>query len=551
MSGERHTVPVDVHLIAVREGRQGPEVLLSRRAGDVYAAGLWHAPSGHVERETVVTAVVRETREETGLVVDPADVRAAVTVHHRPPGGRERVGFFFEVRRWQGSPRVAEPDKCDAMGWFPLDALPDPMVAYCRAGLDAYRAGAPVALHFQDPDDGIAYSPSPGHDPGLDRLHLVPAAGPAKRRAEPKPRASPERAPGPYLARQGQGQGQGQRQEQVPGLAPTPCSEPVSSPQQEPTPPRAVRAFAERAVGRIAAWTDVSWARENSRVWRAAGTGGGLWFVKIHQNPKFHRRETDALRGWVPDLGDAGPRLVAADPELLAVVVTPVEGRSLHGAVLSAAEEAEVLRSIGVLAARIHASPLPPEPRPSEAPPTDPYDRMERHLAAARPLLEPGDEGEPGDEECVRRAVAAAQELAPLEHVVTHGDFQYRNLLLAADGTVRFIDVERSEPHTRVRDLTRLIDRFDGRPDLAEAFFAGYGRPLTAAEETHLAASTALDAVSGIAFGTRAGDPELVERGRRTLARLRAGARWPFSHLPQVGDHTMRTIASAEDWSTR
>ncbi|WP_235617297.1 NUDIX domain-containing protein [Streptomyces thermolilacinus] len=60
-----------MHLLAVRESSAGPEVLLSRRAGAVYAAGLWHAPSGHVDgaEEDVVAALVRETREETGLVV--------------------------------------------------------------------------------------------------------------------------------------------------------------------------------------------------------------------------------------------------------------------------------------------------------------------------------------------------------------------------------------------------------------------------------------------------------------------------------------------------
>ncbi|MGW8760982.1 phosphotransferase [Streptomyces sp. NPDC055815] len=460
MSGGRHTVPVDVHLIAVRDGARGPEVLLSRRAGDVYASGLWHAPSGHLERETVVDAVVRETLEETGLVVAPADVRAAVTVHHRPPGGKERIGVFFEVRRWRGTARVMERDKCDAMRWFPLDRLPEPMVAYCRAGLDAYRAGAPLALHFQGPDDPIAY------DAELDRLRLVPGPGPAD--GEPEP---------------------------------------------------AVREFAERAVGRIATWADVSWARENSRVWRVRGAAGGVWFVKLHQNEKFHHRETSALRGWVPGLGGAGPRLVAADPGLLAVVVTAVEGRSLHGRVLNGAEERAVFTAIGALAARIHASPVP-EALPAAAP-LGPYDRMDRHLHRAQPLLAPG------DEEFVRSAVATAQELGPLTPVVTHGDFQLRNLLLGDDGTVGVIDFERSEPQPCVRDFVRILDHFDGRPDLAAAFFGGYGRPLTGAEEAHLIASAALDSVSGIAFGTRAGDPELVERGRRTLARLRTGRTWP------------------------
>ncbi|WP_328786371.1 MULTISPECIES: hypothetical protein [unclassified Streptomyces] len=35
-STQRHTEPLDVHLIAAREGAAGLEVLLSRRAGDVY-----------------------------------------------------------------------------------------------------------------------------------------------------------------------------------------------------------------------------------------------------------------------------------------------------------------------------------------------------------------------------------------------------------------------------------------------------------------------------------------------------------------------------------
>ncbi|WP_121827947.1 NUDIX domain-containing protein [Streptomyces sp. S1] len=180
--GGRHTVPVDVHLIAVRDGEKGPEVLLSRRAGAVYATGHWHFPSGHVDgpAEDVVAALIRETREETGLVVEPEDVRAAVTVHHRAPAGSTRVGFFFEVRRWSGTPGVMEPEVCDGMGWFPLDAPPEPMVAYCRAGLDAYRTGAGVALHFQEPGDPI------GHDPTADRLRVVPAPDSTGSRPEPE-----------------------------------------------------------------------------------------------------------------------------------------------------------------------------------------------------------------------------------------------------------------------------------------------------------------------------------------------------------------------------
>ncbi|MGW5302828.1 NUDIX hydrolase [Streptomyces griseoluteus] len=189
MSGpRRHTVPVDVHLILRRETAAGPEVLVSRRAGAVYASGLWHLPSGHLDgpHEDVVDALIREAREETGVVIDRADVRAAVTVHHRAPGGSARVGFLFEVRRWAGEPRVMEPDVCDAMTWVPLDALPAPTVAYCRAGLEAYRAGEHLAVHFQRPGDPVA------HDPAADRLQVVPGVNPLPVQRGPAPPQSLE-----------------------------------------------------------------------------------------------------------------------------------------------------------------------------------------------------------------------------------------------------------------------------------------------------------------------------------------------------------------------
>ncbi|WP_151772607.1 phosphotransferase [Streptomyces abyssomicinicus] len=454
---ERHTEPLDVHLIALRDGAAGPEVLLSRRAGDVYAAGCWHLPSGHLDgpHEDVVTALVREAREETGVTIDPADVRSAVTVHHRAPGGRARVGFFFEVRRWQGTPRVREPEVCDGMGWFPLGSLPGPMVAYCRAGLDAYRAGARMAVHFQEPGDPIAYAPD------SDRLRPVPGPG---------------GTPGDSL------------------------------------PPAPVRDFAERAVGRIAAWADASWHRENSRVWQARGTTGGTWYVKVHQNDRFHQREVTALRGWAVGLGDAAPRLVAADPVLRAVVLTAVRGRPLHAAGHPPERQRRIFRRVGQLAAAIHRH-APPHPA-GRAVPTG---KLDRHLAGARAHLAPG------DEEFVRSTVERAADLPAVDTVCTHGDFQPRNLLWdeAAD-TLHVIDFERSEPGPAVRDLARLSDAWAGRPDLREAFLTGYGRTLTAPERERLIVDTVLDSVSGIAYGVAHGDPELVERGRRTLATLRA-----------------------------
>lgn len=165
----RHTEVVDVHLIL----RRGDEILLARRAGTGYADGLLNAPSGHVEDgEDVRAAMIREAAEEIGVVLDPDALPVALVMQHRAPDGSARIGWFFEARLSGGDrqPVNAEPDKCSELGWFPLNALPDDMVAYCRAGLDAYRAGERFLLHLHEPGDRIAHDPdAPGR--------AVPLAG--------------------------------------------------------------------------------------------------------------------------------------------------------------------------------------------------------------------------------------------------------------------------------------------------------------------------------------------------------------------------------------
>ncbi len=103
----------------------------------------------------------------------------------------------------------------------------------------------------------------------------------------------------------------------------------------------------------------------------------------------------------------------------------------------------------------------------------------------------------------------------------THGDLQYLNVLIGDDGEPLLFDFERSEYNTATRDMVRLSDTWTGRPDLRNAFLDGYGRALTPAEELCLDCDAAFDAVSGIAYGTSHDDPEVTERGNRTLRRLR------------------------------
>ncbi|WP_269856183.1 NUDIX domain-containing protein [Streptomyces sp. RPT161] len=173
----RHAEIVDVHLILRQENR----VLLARRSNTGYADGLWNAPSGHVEDgEDVRTAMIREAFEEIAVVIDPADLRVALVMQHRAPNGTARTGWFFEARRWSGEVANREPHKCAGVEWFELDALPDDMVAYCRAGVDAYRAGDRFVLHWHHAGDSIGYPPrSPG------RAVVLPHNEPDTRPSQP------------------------------------------------------------------------------------------------------------------------------------------------------------------------------------------------------------------------------------------------------------------------------------------------------------------------------------------------------------------------------
>jgi 8-oxo-dGTP diphosphatase len=90
------------------------QVLLCHRR-DIDA---WNLPGGRVEQgESPWDAAVREVREEVGLEVEIA----RLTGLYWKPDSAELV-FNFEARIVSGQPGLSE--EADAVGYFPIDALP-------------------------------------------------------------------------------------------------------------------------------------------------------------------------------------------------------------------------------------------------------------------------------------------------------------------------------------------------------------------------------------------------------------------------------------------
>ncbi len=133
--------------------RKEGQVLLQRRVGTGFMDGHWAAAAGHVEPgESVVAAAVREVREELGVDVSPGDLRPVTTMHRGQPGGpalEQRVDFFYEAVCWDGVPTLQESGKADDLGWFPIDALPAPVVPHELVVLRAMHDGeVPQVLTF-------------------------------------------------------------------------------------------------------------------------------------------------------------------------------------------------------------------------------------------------------------------------------------------------------------------------------------------------------------------------------------------------------------------
>jgi 8-oxo-dGTP pyrophosphatase MutT (NUDIX family) len=82
----------------------------------------------------VLAALIREAKEEVGIVIEEHDVEFSHVMHNSSSGGR--VAFFFTVYNWTGVPEDLEPDKCSGLGWFRLDELPDHLIPYCRTALE-------------------------------------------------------------------------------------------------------------------------------------------------------------------------------------------------------------------------------------------------------------------------------------------------------------------------------------------------------------------------------------------------------------------------------
>lgn len=128
-------IPVAATVVLVRDGVAGPEVLLLERPDRGSFAGAWVFPGGKVDPEDrdglpadaseaaiARVAAVRETREETGLILDGSEL-VTISCWDPPPGLPLRIRTWFFAVRAPAGDLVLAPDEAVAAVWARPDDL--------------------------------------------------------------------------------------------------------------------------------------------------------------------------------------------------------------------------------------------------------------------------------------------------------------------------------------------------------------------------------------------------------------------------------------------
>ena len=110
---ERFTCRIAVYLYLT----DGDQVLLAQRKNTGFADGFYSCVSGHLDpQETLINAMIRETREEVNIIIKPEDLEVVHVMHHK--SSHDYVDFYFRCNRFQGQPVNCEPEKCADVCFF-------------------------------------------------------------------------------------------------------------------------------------------------------------------------------------------------------------------------------------------------------------------------------------------------------------------------------------------------------------------------------------------------------------------------------------------------
>ncbi len=115
---ERFKIPVGIFVML----RKDTKVLLQLRKNCSFS-GDYGFVGGHLDgAEQIVSAAIREVKEEVGVDVHPHDLVLKTICHSNK--GEEYLQFYFECYKWSGKIENKETNKCEKLEWCEWENLP-------------------------------------------------------------------------------------------------------------------------------------------------------------------------------------------------------------------------------------------------------------------------------------------------------------------------------------------------------------------------------------------------------------------------------------------
>jgi 8-oxo-dGTP diphosphatase len=135
MSKERYKLPFAAYLFLINDNN---EILLYRRKGGAFD-GMYSVIAGHIEPgETATKTIIREAKEEAGIIVEPKDIEF-VCFSHSNAGNKEFAQIFFTSKKWQGEIQNLEEDRCNELNFVDINNLPEDTIPYIKKAIECYQ----------------------------------------------------------------------------------------------------------------------------------------------------------------------------------------------------------------------------------------------------------------------------------------------------------------------------------------------------------------------------------------------------------------------------
>lgn len=114
-------------------------LLLKRSNNSKNTRGFWSQPGGSLDwGETPRQAAEREIKEELGVEIEIIEDFGYMTAPI-PEDKQHWIVINFLAKIKSGEPKIMEPDKHDALQWFSLSNLPEPLTEPTKESVRRFK----------------------------------------------------------------------------------------------------------------------------------------------------------------------------------------------------------------------------------------------------------------------------------------------------------------------------------------------------------------------------------------------------------------------------